>query len=98
MEEAKRAMEPVFARTKFSKEIYEKACRRLVETGGGVFSHTVGMAVHDVGGYRGPFRPCQGFFLDSPLPVAEGKLFLRFPDTGGLGRGGRAKFSAFFAF
>ena len=43
---AKAAMEPVFARTKFSKPIYEKAARNLVNGGGGVLSHPVGMAVH----------------------------------------------------
>ena len=38
-DEAKIAMELVFARTQFSKPIYEKAARKLVETGGGTFSH-----------------------------------------------------------
>jgi Xaa-Pro aminopeptidase len=81
-EEAKKAMEPVFARTKFSKPTYEKAARRLVETGGGVFSHTVGMAVHDVGGYRnGPLRPGQVFSVDPQLRVPEENLYLRYEDT-----------------
>ena len=75
-------MEPVFARTKFSKPIYEKAARMLVETGGGVFSHTVGMAVHDVGGYRsGPLKPGQVFSVDPQLWVREENLYLRFEDT-----------------
>ena len=81
-EEAKKAMEPVFARTKFSKPIYEKAARTLVETGGGVFSHTVGMAVHDVGGYRdGPLKPGQVFSVDPQMWVREENLYLRFEDT-----------------
>jgi len=81
-EEAKQAMEPVFARTTFSKPIYEKAARTLVETGGGVFSHTVGMAVHDVGGYRnGPLRPGQVFSVDPQLWVREENLYLRYEDT-----------------
>jgi Xaa-Pro aminopeptidase len=81
-DEAKKAMEPVFARTKFSKPIYEKAARTLVETGGGVFSHTVGMAVHDVGGYRsGPLKPGQVFSIDPQLRVREENLYLRFEDT-----------------
>ena len=81
-DEAKKAMEPLFARTKFSKPIYEKAARTLVETGGGVFSHTVGMAVHDVGGYRnGPLRPGQVFSVDPQLWVREENLYLRFEDT-----------------
>ena len=81
-DEAKKAMEPVFARTKFSKPIYEKAARTLVENGGGVFSHTVGMAVHDVGGYRnGPLKPGQVFSIDPQLRVPEESLYLRFEDT-----------------
>jgi Xaa-Pro aminopeptidase len=81
-DEAKQAMEQVFARTKFSKPIYEKAARTLVESGGGVFSHTVGMAVHDVGGYRnGPLKPGQVFSVDPQLWVREENLYLRFEDT-----------------
>ena len=37
-------MEDVFKRTRFSKPAYEQAARRLVETGGGAFSHPVGRA------------------------------------------------------
>jgi Xaa-Pro aminopeptidase len=81
-EEAKQAMEAVFARTKFSKPLYEQAARRLVDTGGGVFSHTVGMAVHDVGSYRGgPLKPGQVFSVDPQLRVPEEHLYLRFEDT-----------------
>lgn len=81
-DEAKKAMEPVFARTKFSKPIYEKAARTLVDTGGGVFSHTVGMAVHDVGSYRdAPLQPGQIFSVDPQLWVREEHLYLRYEDT-----------------
>jgi Xaa-Pro aminopeptidase len=81
-DEAKKAMDAVFARTKFSKPIYENAARRLVETGGGVFSHTVGMAVHDVGGYRsGPLKAGQVFSVDPQLRVPEENLYLRYEDT-----------------
>ena len=81
-QEAATAMEPVFARTKFSKPIYEKAARTLVETGGGVFSHTVGMAVHDVGSYAGaPLKPGQVFSIDPQLRVPEENLYLRYEDT-----------------
>jgi Xaa-Pro aminopeptidase len=81
-DEAKKAMEPIFARTKFSKPIYEAAARRLVEQGGGVFSHTVGMAVHDVGSYRnGPLKPGQVFSVDPQLRVPEENLYLRYEDT-----------------
>ncbi len=81
MDEARKAMEPVFARTKFSKPIYEQAARRLVETGGGVFSHTVGMAVHDVGGYRSGLKPGHVFSVDPQLRVPEENLYLRYEDT-----------------
>jgi Xaa-Pro aminopeptidase len=81
MTEARQAMEPVFARTKFSKPTYERAARRLVENGGGVFSHTVGMAVHDVGNYRGPLKAGQVFSVDPQLRVPEENLYLRYEDT-----------------
>lgn len=81
-DEAKVAMEPVFARMKFSKPVYEAAARQLVERGGGVFSHTVGMAVHDVGGYRnGPLKPGQVFSVDPAIRVPEEGLYLRYEDT-----------------
>lgn len=82
LDEARKAMEPIFARTKFSKPIYEAAARRLVDTSGGAFSHTVGMAVHDVGSYRaGPLRPGQVFSIDPQLRVPEEHLYLRYEDT-----------------
>lgn len=82
MDEAAEAMEAVFARWTFSKPIYEQAARRLVETGGGVFSHTVGMAVHDVGRYRGaPLEPGQVFSVDPQLRVPEENLYIRYEDT-----------------
>ena len=75
-------MDPVFARTRFSKPLYEKSARTMVESGGGVFSHTVGMAVHDVGSYRGgPLEPGQVFSVDPQLWVREENLYLRFEDT-----------------
>jgi len=82
MDEAKTAMEPVFARTKFSKPAYEQAARTLVERGGGVFSHPVGMAVHDDGGYtQGPLKPGQVFSIDPQLRVPSENLYLRYEDV-----------------
>jgi Xaa-Pro aminopeptidase len=82
MGEAKIAMEEVFKRTKFSKPEYEKAARRLVETGGGVFSHPVGMAVHDDGGYsRDVLKVGQVFSIDPQLRVPEESLYLRYEDV-----------------
>jgi Xaa-Pro aminopeptidase len=82
LEEAKAAMEPVFASTRFSKPIYEQAARRLVNTGGGAFSHPVGMAVHDDGTYTGgPLKPGQVFTIDPQLRVPEESLYIRYEDT-----------------
>jgi Xaa-Pro aminopeptidase len=96
MEEARKAMESVFTRWKFSKPIYEKAARRLVETGGGVFSHTVGMAVHDDGAYRnGPLKPGQVFSIDPQLRVPEENLYIRYEDTIAVTESGYENFTAF---
>ena len=82
MDEAKVAMEAVFARTKFTKPDYEKAARDLVERGGGVFSHPVGMAVHDDGGYiNGPLKPGQVISIDPAIRVPSENLYLRYEDT-----------------
>jgi Xaa-Pro aminopeptidase len=82
MEEARTAMEPVFARTKFSKPDYEKAAHRLVATGGGVFSHPVGLTVHDDGDYQpGPLKPGHVFSIDPQLRVPEENLYIRYEDT-----------------
>jgi Xaa-Pro aminopeptidase len=81
-EEAKVAMEEVFRRTKFSKPIYEQAAHKLVDTGGGVFSHPVGMAVHDDGNYnRGPLKPGHVFSIDPQLRVPEENLYIRYEDV-----------------
>jgi Xaa-Pro aminopeptidase len=81
-EEAKAAMEAVFARTKFSMPIYEQAAHTLVDTGGGIFSHPVGMAVHDDGEYlNGPLKPGQVFSIDPQLRVPEENRYLRCEDV-----------------
>ena len=81
-EQAKAAMEPVFARTRFSKPIYEQAAHNLVDGGGGIFSHPVGMAVHDDGDYaNGPLKPGQVFSIDPQLRVPEENRYLRYEDV-----------------
>lgn len=95
--EAKQAMEAVFARTTFSKPIYEAAARRLVDTGGGVFSHNVGMAVHDVGGYQAGLKPGHVFSVDPQLRVPEENLYLRYEDTVVVTENGVENFTAFLA-
>jgi len=46
------ALTPTLEATRFSKPAYATAARKLLETGGGVFSHPVGLAVHDDGEYQ----------------------------------------------
>ncbi len=95
-DEAKAAMEAVFARTKFSKPIYEQAARRLVETGGGVFSHPVGLAVHDDGDYsRNPLQPGQVFSIDPQLRVPEENLYIRYEDVVAVTANGAENFTEF---
>ena len=79
--DARAAMEPIVARTKWSKPAYEAAARRLIETSGGALSHMVGMAVHDVGSYRNGLKPGHVFSIDPQLRVPEENLYLRFEDT-----------------
>jgi Xaa-Pro aminopeptidase len=93
--EAAKAMEPVLARTKFSKPIYEQAARRLVETSGGALSHMVGMAVHDVGSYRDGLKPGHVFSVDPQLRVPEENLYLRYEDTIVVTDTGYENFTAF---
>jgi Xaa-Pro aminopeptidase len=67
-EEVRQALQPRLSG--FSKPAYEQAARKLLDTGGGVFSHTVGMAVHDVGAYRdAPLKPGQVFSVDPQMWV-----------------------------
>jgi Xaa-Pro aminopeptidase len=95
-EEAKAAMEPVFARTRFSKPLYEQAARRLVDTGGGVFSHPVGLAVHDDGEYASrPLAPGVVFSVDPQLRVPEENLYLRYEDVVTVTATGVENFTAF---
>jgi Xaa-Pro aminopeptidase len=81
-EEAKAAMDPILAKTRFTKPVYESAARRLVETGGGVFTHPVGMAVHDDGSYADrELSPGVVFSVDPQLRVPEENIYLRYEDV-----------------
>ncbi len=94
--EAAQAMDAVFARTTFSKPEYEQAARALVKTGGGVFSHGVGLAVHDVGTYQnGPLRPGHVFSVDPQLWVRSEGLYVRYEDTVVVTATGYENFTAF---
>lgn len=94
--EARKAMEPVLARTKFSKPVYEQAARKLIETGGGVLSHPVGMTVHDDGPYGpGPLKAGHVFSIDPQLWVPEENLYLRYEDVVVIRPNGYENFTAF---
>jgi Xaa-Pro aminopeptidase len=95
-DEAAGAMEEVFRHTKFSKPVYEQAARKLVLTGGGVFSHPVGMAVHDDGGYKdGPLKPGHVFSVDPQLWVPEETLYIRYEDVIVITENGYENFTDF---
>jgi Xaa-Pro aminopeptidase len=93
--DARAAMEPIVAKTKWSKPAYEAAARRLIETGGGALSHMGGMAVHDVGSYRDGLRPGHVLSIDPQLRVPEENLYLRFEDTIVVTDTGYENFTAF---
>jgi Xaa-Pro aminopeptidase len=98
MEEAKAAMEPVFARTRFSKPAYLDAARELVERGGGVFSHPVGLAVHDDGPYSGGvLKPGHVFSIDPQLRVPDERLYIRYEDVVAVTETGVENFTDFLA-
>jgi Xaa-Pro aminopeptidase len=96
LEQSKAAMEPVFARWKFSKPAYEKAARDLVDRGGGVLSHPVGMAVHDDGSYDvGMLRPGHVFSIDPQLRVPDENLYIRYEDVIVVTENGLENFTGF---
>jgi Xaa-Pro aminopeptidase len=98
-DEAKTAMEPIFQRTEFSKPIYAEAARKLVNTGGGVFSHPVGMAVHDDGSYGpGPLKPGHVFSIDPQMWVPEENLYYRVEDVVVITEKGYENFTEFLPY
>lgn len=94
-EEAASDMVPIVDRTPWSKPIYAEAARRSL-----VFphhlSHPVGMAVHDVGNYRGRFmEPGLVLTVDPQLIVPEERRYLRVEDTVAITEGGIENFHEF---
>jgi Xaa-Pro aminopeptidase len=80
-EEAAEAMRARIAASSFSKPEYQAAAEGAL-TFDGHFSHPVGMAVHDVGDYRGrPLEPGLVFALDPMIWVPEERLYVRVEDT-----------------
>jgi Xaa-Pro aminopeptidase len=95
LDDARAAMAPIVAKTRWSKPAYEAAAKRLIETSGGALSHMVGMAVHDVGSYRDGLKPGHVFSIDPQLRVPEENLYLRFEDTIVVTETGYENFTAF---
>jgi Xaa-Pro aminopeptidase len=80
-QEAAAEMKKVIEKTRFSKDIYEAAARRTL-TFPYHMSHCVGMAVHDVGHYRGKaLQPGTVFAVDPQMWIPEEKLYIRVEDT-----------------
>ena len=96
IEQAKLAIAPVLARTKFSKPIYEQAARKMVETSGGTLSHPVGLAVHDDGPYnRDALKVGHVFSIDPQLWVPEENLYIRYEDVIVITANGYENFTEF---
>jgi Xaa-Pro aminopeptidase len=99
MDEARTAMEPLLARWSFAAPEHAQAAREMVKTGGGVFSHPVGLAVHDVGGRPNPLRVGQVFSIDPQLWIRDASgqslLYMRYEDVGVVTQAGFENFSAF---
>jgi Xaa-Pro aminopeptidase len=78
--EAAAIMAPIVERTRFSKSIYEAAARRTLDFPH--LTHSVGLAVHDVGTYKGkPLPVGLVFALDPQLIIPEERLYIRVEDT-----------------
>lgn len=96
LDDAKKAMAPILARSKFSKPVYEQAAKKLIETGGGVLSHPVGMTVHDDGPYGpGPLKPGHVLSIDPQLWVPEENLYVRYEDVVAITTSGYENFTSF---
>ena len=96
IEQAKVAIQPILARTKFSKPVYEQAARKMIETSGGTLSHPVGLAVHDDGPYnRGPLKVGHVFSIDPQLWVPEENLYIRYEDVIVITSNGYENFTEF---
>jgi Xaa-Pro aminopeptidase len=79
--DAAERMRGVVERTRWSKPIYAQAARDALKWPYHM-THPVGMAVHDVGHYRGkPLQPGVVLTLDPTLRVPEEQLYIRSEDT-----------------
>lgn len=87
LSEAARRMRPIVESTAWEKPIYEQAARRTLDFQH--LTHPVGMAVHDVGHYRGQtLRPGLVLTVDPQLIIPEERKYLRVEDTVVITEGG----------
>ena len=90
-----KAMEPVIDSWEWSKGIYEQAAREMLEFRGHL-SHSVGLAVHDVGGYgQMALKPGIVFTVDPQMWVREERKYIRCEDTVVVTRGGIENLTGF---
>ncbi len=88
-------MAPVIDEIGFTNPLHEKAAREALDFRGHL-SHPVGLAVHDVGSYRGrPFETGLVFSVDPMLWVHEERLYVRMEDVVGITRNGVENFTDF---
>lgn len=81
MDEAALEMGEYLNKKKFSQPQYERAAREALKFRGHL-SHPVGMAVHDVGGYKdAALKTGMVFSVDPMLWVPEEKLYVRMEDV-----------------
>lgn len=81
MSEAASDMRAVFAKIRFSKDIYRAAAEAAFAFKGHL-SHPVGMSVHDVGNYRNKkLVPGMVFSIDPMIWVPEETLYIRMEDV-----------------
>ncbi len=88
-------MEPVIDEIGFTNPLHEQAAREALVFRGHL-SHPVGLAVHDVGSYRGrPFETGLVFALDPMLWVHEERLYVRMEDVVAITENGVENFTDF---
>ncbi len=95
LEGAAAEMAPVIEELGFTNPLHEQAAREALVFRGHL-SHPVGLAVHDVGSYRGrPFEMGLVFSVDPMLWVHEERLYVRMEDVVGITENGVENFTDF---
>ena len=88
-------MEPVFARTRFSKPAYEKAARHMLETGGGGSPTRSACPSTTWARIARAARAGPRLLVDPQLRVPEESLYIRYEDTVVVTEKGVSNFTAF---